>query len=238
MTDYQIEFINEVESTNDYLKEKIRRESLRAPYAVSAAMQTRGKGQRTKVWVSEPFSNVITSFLVDALVSITSLNMLNNAASLAVYQVLESYGVEHITIKWPNDVYVNDKKIAGILTENIISGTQVKCSIVGIGLNVNQTHFPDLVATSIKSETQQDINVTEVLHRLYECFYKNIEVESVHLLESVNNVLHKKNKRVTFEQDGRTVEYMVKSIHPNGNLTVVDSGIELEVQHHKVKWIG
>ncbi len=237
MTRYTIEFLNEVESTNTYLKEKVRKQGLVSPYCVSAAVQMHGKGQREKVWESKPYDNILASFLVNKPGSFNDLSKLNYVAALAVVDCLQNAGITNVAIKWPNDVYVADKKIAGILIENSLTASEVKNAIVGIGLNVNQAEFDNLNATSMALETAITWDVTEVLHHLYDTVYYYLKQDLSKLLLSVNDLLFKKNELVTFEQDGRTVKYKIKAVLANGNLAVLQHENQIELEHHKVKWI-
>lgn len=210
---------------------------LPAKYAVSASIQTKGKGQRGNMWESLPFENITASFVVKNPGALQELSWLNSAAALAVVQVITTYGVAKATVKWPNDVYVGDRKIGGILTENILVNSQVTSAIVGVGLNVNQLKFANSAATSIAAITGVANDTTAVLHDLYDCFYANIQKSKEQLLCAVNHILYKKEKRVTFEQEGRTTCYTVKEILQNGNLAVSNETHWLEIEHHKTKWV-
>lgn len=237
MTSYTIEFLNEVESTNTYLKDKVRATGLVSPYCVAASIQTKGKGQREKTWESQPFDNILASFLVSKPGGFGDLAKLNLVAALAVVDCLQSVGVSNIAVKWPNDVFVSGNKVAGILTENSLSPKEVKNAVVGIGLNVNQTKFESFDATSIATATGKKYNVTHLLHSLYDAFYFYLKEDMGKLLLGVNELLFKKNETVTFEQEGRKVEYVVRAFLANGNLAVVQNGVQKELEHHKVKWI-
>ncbi|MFT4996178.1 MAG: BirA family biotin operon repressor/biotin-[acetyl-CoA-carboxylase] ligase [Flavobacteriales bacterium] len=237
MTKYTIEFLNEVESTNTYLKEKVRKQGLVSPYCVTAAVQSHGKGQREKVWESKPYDNILASFLVNKPGSFNDLSKLNYVAALAVVDCLQNAGIAHVAIKWPNDVYVADKKIAGILIENSLTAQEVKNAVVGIGLNVNQVQFASFNATSMALETAKTWDATQVLHQLYDTFYYYLKQDLSKLLLSVNELLFKKNEPVTFEQDGRMMEYKIKAVLANGNLAVLLNENQIELEHHKVKWI-
>ncbi|PCJ65673.1 MAG: biotin--[acetyl-CoA-carboxylase] ligase [Bacteroidetes bacterium] len=237
MSHYNIAFINEVDSTNTFLKELVKSQNLEAPYCVSASKQINGKGQREKTWESEPFSNVLASFLITSLSDLKELPRLNNAAALAVVETLDSLGVKNIEVKWPNDIFVSGKKIAGILTENVIASQRVKFTVVGIGLNVNQLLFKNFIATSVCMELAKDIDIVEVLHKLYDSFYHFIYQETDSLLMRVNNLLYKQGESVTFDVAGRMKEYTIERIMINGNISVQKGGISYELEHHKVKWI-
>ena len=111
--------------------------------AVMAREQTAGRGQRGNSWEAEPGKNVTMSILLrpEGLEPARQF-VISQAVSLAMVEMLDCFiGAEPVSIKWPNDIYVGDSKIAGILIENVISGTEISRTIVGIGLNVNQTEF-------------------------------------------------------------------------------------------------
>ena len=130
-----------------------------------------------------------------------------------------------------------DKKIAGILIENSLTAHEVKNAVVGIGLNVNQVQFASFSATSMALETAKTSDATQVLHQLYDTFYYYLKQDLSKLLLSVNELLFKKNEPVTFEQDGRMMEYKIKAVLANGNLAVLLNENQIELEHHKVKWI-
>lgn len=126
-----------VDSTNAWL----RSHRPASPLAVMAAEQTAGRGQRGNVWLAEPDQNLLFSlyYLPEALPSPLQF-ALSEAVALAVVRLLDDYQIR-AKIKWPNDIYVGNSKICGILIENGVT-QMVENSIIGIGLNVNQTTFP------------------------------------------------------------------------------------------------
>lgn len=132
-------WIEETGSTNSWVKERL--EDLEAPVMAIARCQTAGRGQRGNSWESEPGKNLTFSLLVkpSGLKAVRQF-ALSEAAALAMADALAAYGIE-AAVKWPNDIYVGSRKIAGILIENSIMGDQLTTSIIGIGLNVNQTLF-------------------------------------------------------------------------------------------------
>ena len=237
MSQYTIEFLNEVESTNTYLKGKVKNKSVAAPYCVSTSIQKVGRGQRGNVWYSDPFLNVVASFLVDTSSAVFELKKLNNAATLAVVSCLSTFGIKQVNVKWPNDVFVDGEKIAGVLIENVLAAGIVKSSVVGIGLNVNQKNFNGFNATSMLLMNKVKYDVSDVLMVLYDQFYDKVNWASSKLLLELNTLLYKKDENVTFEEDGRIVTYKVKAILENGNLSVESNNNVKEIEHHKCKWV-
>lgn len=153
-------YIKTTHSTNTLLKELIAKGE--EPKFIYAGYQTAGRGQTGNSWESEEGKNLLCSVLLPPRKNLFELNV---AVSVAVRRVVG----EDFTIKWPNDIYWQDKKVAGILIENAIIGNEVKYSIAGIGLNVNQTEFvsdaPNPI--SMKQIYGTDFAVDELMEKLY-----------------------------------------------------------------------
>ena len=141
--------LDAIDSTNEFLKGLSNKQELENFTVVTAENQTKGKGQMGAVWASEAGKNLILSVLVkDFLSDICQIYNLNIIVSLAVIEALESYKIPDLSIKWPNDIMSYNKKIGGILIENSIKSDGSIVSIVGLGLNVNQTNFENLPKAS------------------------------------------------------------------------------------------
>ncbi len=134
-------YLSETHSTNSYLQQLCREGSVKEGTFVVADYQLAGKGQRGNSWESERGQNLTFSFLLTPLHIVISYQfILSQIISLAVYSLLSPYD-DGFSIKWPNDIYWHDQKIGGILIENQLYGSHIEESVVGIGLNINQTHF-------------------------------------------------------------------------------------------------
>lgn len=133
----ELRHYTELASTNA----ELRRLHPAGNLAIYADHQTGGRGQRGNVWLSAPGENLLFSLLWHPVDLPARLQFsLSEAVALAVVRLLEGYGV-CAKVKWPNDIYVGDSKICGILIENAV-GVLLESSIIGIGLNLNQTDFP------------------------------------------------------------------------------------------------
>ncbi len=155
--------LNSVDSTSNYAAMMVSDGKAAHGTVILADEQTAGRGQRGSHWQSEGGSNLLLSVIVkpDNL-SVDRQFTLTQIVSLAVLDLLGKIGIS-AQIKWPNDIYVGDRKICGMLIENTISGGLIQTSIVGVGLNVNQENFALDSATSIKLETGETKNIQEVL---------------------------------------------------------------------------
>ena len=148
--DFRIIHIEETDSTNRWLKQGdgsfVRSDAVdltkEPSLCVVAEFQTAGKGCGTNTWESERGKNLTFSMLIhpDGLLAKDQFRI-TEITSVALCEVLQPYIYNKVAIKWPNDIYVDDKKICGILIENRLQGSVIKDCIIGIGLNVNQTAF-------------------------------------------------------------------------------------------------
>lgn len=182
--------LNEVSSTNDYLKDRLSKSTpFREGTVIMAVDQQEGRGQRGNKWISEPGKNLTFSLLLKpAFLDIGTQFDLNIAISVSVIQCLQALLGDRVLIKWPNDIYVNDKKLGGMLIENTISGVEWKESIVGIGINVNQDHFGELTrACSLKQLLQEEYILTDLLYELcerIEANYTKLKLKGISQLKS------------------------------------------------------
>jgi BirA family biotin operon repressor/biotin-[acetyl-CoA-carboxylase] ligase len=162
----EIIHLSNIDSTNNFAAKLLSENLCQNGAVIMADVQTQGKGQRGNVWLSESGKNLLSSFVFkpDNL-SVENQIALTWATSLSLLETLRKFNIEAL-IKWPNDVFVGGKKIAGILIENQLQGTRISCSIIGIGLNLNQTFFDDLNATSVLLETKQIVEPRKFLNLL------------------------------------------------------------------------
>ena len=139
MTD--IIWLDRVKSTNDEARRHIS--EIDNLSVLSALEQTDGRGQHGNKWSSQPGENLTFSIVIkDFRIKSNEQSAISQVTALSLTDFLESYEIS-AKIKWPNDIYVGDEKICGILIENALKGQEIDWSIIGIGLNVNQLTFPD-----------------------------------------------------------------------------------------------
>ena len=174
--DYYIHHLAETPSTNDYAREQAAALWAAAGecniIAVQADAQTAGRGQRGNVWHSAAGENLLVSLMVrPTFLPVISQFALSQAIALAVRSAMSYMGVQ-VELKWPNDIYVGEKKLAGILVELFYSGSGIESAIIGVGLNVNQTAFEpmDKVPVSLKLLQGTTFAVSDVLGALLDSF--------------------------------------------------------------------
>ena len=160
---HQIHF-QEIDSTNTYLKNAYK--LLDNFTFVSTDYQSHGKGRNDRIWNSEPGENLMFSFLIKDANLIKQSPIISLLSAIEVAKAIETYKIKDVSIKWPNDVLIGDKKVCGVLAE----GQLPDFMVVGIGLNVNQKTFPEGLrrpATSLRLEFKKDINIEELKEKLF-----------------------------------------------------------------------
>jgi BirA family transcriptional regulator, biotin operon repressor / biotin---[acetyl-CoA-carboxylase] ligase len=199
--------LDAIDSTNDFLKGLSNSQTLENFTVVTAESQTNGKGQMGAKWVSESGKNLIVSVLIkDVLKDNLEIFYLNFAIALAICDGLEHFEIPKITIKWPNDIMSDDKKIGGILIENSIKSDSSIVSIVGFGININQTNFDYLPkASSLKIILSQEFDKLEILDHIYTSILNRIHQMqndlSNQLFDDFNSKLFKKGIIMPFENN-------------------------------------
>ncbi len=153
--------LESVDSTNNYVANLVKDHGLASGTVIMADDQFDGKGQREADWLSTAGMNLTLSiYLDDVNLSVDRQFRITQLIALGIHEFLTTQGIDS-SIKWPNDILVNGLKIGGVLIENHIVGKQIKSTIIGIGLNVNQTEFDGLLATSMLSETGKTYLLSE-----------------------------------------------------------------------------
>ena len=164
--------LREVDSTNNYAMARISEGPVAEGSTWFAWRQTSGRGQRGKRWESAAGENVMLSVVLKPLsLRISDQFMLSASVALALRDLVRTYTSRPVTIKWSNDIYIDDKKTGGILIENIVRGNRWTYAVVGIGLNVNQIDFPQDLPNpgSLAMATEKRYDVLEVAGKLCRC---------------------------------------------------------------------
>ncbi len=218
----------ETESTNKYLNKLTKNQELKNKTIVITDIQTNGKGQHNNYWESEPYKNLTFSiFYKNINLDVNKQFYISIAVSLGITDFLKKININP-KIKWPNDIYVNNKKICGILIENNIFKTTIKSTIIGIGLNVNQTKFTELTknATSIKLITNKNYELNKLFNLLINNIDNNINTlikkDFISLKSNYLNNMYLINKTHTFKIKNTKLIAKIKGIEDTGQLIVVD----------------
>lgn len=220
--------LNAIDSTNTYLRQLSNIGALEDYTVVVTKHQTNGRGQMGSEWKSQEAKNLTFSVFKDvSFLKLNSTFFLSLVCSLAVVRSLEQFMVPKLKVKWPNDILSESKKICGILIENVVKQGKVKATIIGIGLNVNQTEFKKLPqASSLLLITGVVYNTDELMKSILKnlkYFLKYLE-ENDHefLINEYEKLLFRKDKPSSFKSlDDQIFSGIIKGISPNGNLIVL-----------------
>ncbi|MBP5445662.1 MAG: biotin--[acetyl-CoA-carboxylase] ligase [Acholeplasmatales bacterium] len=207
-----------IDSTNNYIRKNL--DKLDNYSLVMAKHQTKGKGRITRSWYDDRNSLTSSMLIKDVKGDPKHLSLV---ASYAIFKALKEYDLD-VKIKWPNDIFLNDKKLCGILIETII--TDKVDAIIGFGINTNTKTFPEsIVATSILLEKGIEIDNVKLSKRVCELIveaYEKIDFSEVIKINKENSYLMGKKVRLNYYGDG--IEGVVKDLDENGNI-IIDTGI-------------
>ncbi|MFC2109427.1 biotin--[acetyl-CoA-carboxylase] ligase [Bacteroidota bacterium] len=220
--------LDAIGSTNTFLKDFVVNGLVENFTVVTAEEQFSGRGQMGAKWHSKRGENLMFSiFVAFDEFFLKDFTFLNYAVSLAIYEVIKEYEIFKLQIKWPNDIMSGNKKIGGVLIENVLNKDKIKHSIIGVGLNVNQTDFPKElgVASSLKTILNKNINREHLLNKLVESIKQKIELcvsSNFDLIKSEYlSVLYKKDIPTMFkDSEDKMFLGKIKNISSLGLLQV------------------
>lgn len=201
--------------------------------------QTAGKGQRGNVWSAEKGMNLTFSLVVyPKFIPAKDQFLLSQAVSLSLYDFIRTLQIGHVNVKWPNDIMINGKKVCGILIENQLVGSTIELSVIGIGLNVNQTVLPVPTATSLKNIGGFDFPLNEVLEEVCHCMevrYQQLRNNLwTDLREDYHQALYWRGEQHTFFSKGQNFSGIIRGTDEHGRLQVE---VNNDLRHFDVKEI-
>ena len=230
--DYKILHFETIESTNQIAEEEVFRNNPKEFTVFSADFQTKGKGVGTNTWQSNRAENLLVSIVLHPdFLDPADQFLINKAASLGVCRCLEEFIPQgRFFIKWPNDIWFDSKKIAGILSRNTIMGNHFETCIVGIGLNVNQIVFSAELPNPVSMEqiAGHSFDRNQVLEKLILSlgYYYNMlkindmkEIDKQYLDKLLNY-----NRKAKFIAEGRQFEGIIRGVDQFGLLLVEEEG--------------
>lgn len=213
-------------STNDYASELIKTEGIAEGTVVTAGYQTGGKGQHGNTWFGDTGKNLYFSIILyPGKLRIENQFYLSMAISLGVFDALSAL-FDSISLKWPNDIYYQDKKLGGILIENSVEGAFIKSSVAGIGINVNQQNFPSSLPNpvSVFQITGKESDMTSLLNIILkyidERYQLLLKSESSKLKDDYLKILYKYDTYCQFEANGEIFSAKITDIKSTGELVI------------------
>lgn len=209
--------------------------------------QFAGKGQRGQEWSSSPGMNIAMSILVKPFpLSISRQFQLSAIVALSVFEIFKNYAGDDTAIKWPNDLYWQDRKAGGILIESIVKTNHLEpdwtWAITGIGININQTDFPSSLTNpvSLKQITGKDHDpiklAKDICYALSKKFDQLVYGGFDPFLEQYNQHLYRRNKLTRFKKENRIFEATIMGVQADGKLRL-EHGIEEEFTFGTLQFI-
>ena len=240
--------LQSIDSTNNYARLQVHAGLARHGMTVFTHDQTAGKGQRGKNWVSEKGANIMMSVLIKPYPLILSQQFhLNVCIATALHEFFSHYAGDDTSLKWPNDLYWQDRKAGGILIESIVvsresGGSDWQWAIAGIGININQTVFPSFLSNpvSLKQITGKNFDAPGLAKELCGILDKNFMSLTKGNFQKIYQYyldhLYKKDRKVMLKKNNRVFEAMIRSVTPAGKL-IVEHGIEEEFDFGEIEWV-
>ena len=235
--------LDAVESTNNYAMAKLHAGLAVHGQAWFARHQWGGKGQRDNKWFTNKDENItMTVTLKPNRVFKNNIFFFNAVVACTCHQFFSAYAGSATFLKWPNDIYHNDRKAGGILIENIFSGQNWLWAAVGIGININQVLFGDNNnnATSLRTICEKTFDPIELGKKLHVVLLKNFkdidEFSEDLYFNYYNEHLYKKGALVKLKKDNIIFSTLVKEVNRKGKLVTIDA-TEREFNSGEIKWI-
>lgn len=222
-------FIDETESTNRFLTNNISAIRAENGFMVVAAYQNSGRGQAGNVWESNKDENLLCSTVFyPHFLAPNNQFYLSKIVALAAFDLLHPL-VENVSLKWPNDLYCDDKKIGGILIENSIMGNRLDTSVAGIGINVNQIKFSDTLPNPVslallKNQPFDVKNLAETLQQNLIGWFTVLENGDTAKIDAAYfEKLYRKKGEWLFSSNGKCFTASIQTVLPTGQLVLKTS---------------
>ncbi|HMG11191.1 MAG TPA: biotin--[acetyl-CoA-carboxylase] ligase [Mucilaginibacter sp.] len=238
--------IKELDSTNNFLKDLLSNSKpLPEGTVIMAESQYAGRGQQQNKWHSEPGKNLTFSILLTpSFLPVINQFDLTRVVSLGVFDALAPYLGDKLKIKWPNDIYYEDRKLGGILIETHIQGDRIKDAIVGIGLNINQESFlPGAAnAISLKQILHKDYDLRTILSEIcghIEAYYLNLKAGKFLFVRNMYLTrLYWLNQVKRFRSNNQVFEGIVRNVKDEGLLVVENNNMQQEFNLKQIEFLN
>jgi BirA family biotin operon repressor/biotin-[acetyl-CoA-carboxylase] ligase len=226
----------EVQSTNLIALSIMKENGRTLPFVITTDFQTSGKSQGSNKWESENGKNVLMSVAINTDIKIENQFILNIISSLSVLDLLEDLNLENLSVKWPNDILVGKRKISGILIQNKLFSDTIKSTVIGIGLNINQSKFTSFKreATSVKNENITDLSVSGISDRLLEFLEFRFSKSDNENWKDYFEKLYLRDKLAPFEIEGKRQMGIIRKVNKTGELVLE---IEDSIKNFQMKEI-
>lgn len=242
---HKMVFLKEIDSTNDFATYKLSNNDPNTNICVYTFNQTKGRGQIGRFWYSGYDNNLSTSFKWQSVnVKVKDQFLLNMAFALAIYDFLFPYIPDptQLRIKWPNDIYVGDKKIAGLLIQNTLRASIVTSCILGVGININEQTFP--------KDLPNPISLSKLTHKTYDLIalqqqltaavstrLSGLSLKAEAVRKAYTALLYRLDKAHLYSIDGSTHTATLLGITHEGKLILSIDGSEKQFNFRELRFV-
>lgn len=239
---WNIETIDVCDSTNSQVKLLKANKTLTDRTTLMTYLQRKGRGQGDNSWYSSRKKNLLASFYLEVELPVVNHFMLTIMASIALYRMLKSRGI-NCDIKWPNDIYYENKKIAGVLIENTLMRDKITETIIGIGLNVNETEFPESIPNpcSMKQIIGKDFKLDRIckdITKELDVLLQQLGSMPEELFHEYQSLLYRLNQWYLFKIKGKTINARIHGVELDGRLILeTDGGTLMHLLFGEIEYI-
>lgn len=238
-----LNYLTSCHSTNDIAAHKVRSGIAVNGEIVIAGLQTGGRGQRGNTWDAESGQNFTLSIILKPQhLSVANQFQLSKCTALGIRSYVASKTEKKVTVKWPNDVLIGEKKVAGVLIENRLRGSRIEASVVGIGLNMNQNVFNSERITSLFLEEEKQLDLGKELDELasfLEYYYELLEKGDYDRIDELylRSLFGFREIRSFTDGTGRVFEGKVEGVTADGRLRLQVDLEEKQFDVKEITWI-
>ena len=239
----KVHYLDECASTNSFAQELIGKNNAIEGEIIICGTQLAGKGQQGNTWVSEGRKNLTFSVILSPkFIPSKEFFALNEVVSVAIFQTLQFFLPNKLVeIKWPNDILVSGQKICGVLIENIISHNEIKKSVVGLGLNVNQIVFNEFEVTSLCLQGHKESKLDDILKLLLEnlerSYLRSKSGQHIEIQKIYGDNLFGLYQTLEFEDNEGPFNGEITGVKENGKLAISVIGKERAYAFKEVRFV-
>ncbi len=222
---HQYIYLSSIDSTNAFATKWLSKSKPSCNSCIYTYEQTAGRGQFGRKWESESGKNISCSIVIPFRdLFVKDQIALNMSIALRVRAYIAALSKESCFIKWPNDIYLKEKKIGGLLIQNVLTSKQISYCIIGVGLNINQTQFSSDIPNpiSLKQVSKKTWNLLDLMHGLMKQL--NIKTEDVvgnfNIIDQYNKHLYRIGKECLFRAEGKTFKASILEVDPKGHMVL------------------
>ena len=242
ISENKIIWLQKTDSTNKFVKTLIINNAIKNGTIIAAKEQTNGKGQQNNIWLTQPKLNLTFSLYIEIKIKAIYQFYISKIIALSIYE-FASKEAENTTIKWPNDIYIGNSKVAGILIENTIQGENITKSIIGVGININQSTFDKSLPNpiSLKNITGKTYDLNNSLIEISNIINKNLKVlNNFRITDNLyNNLLYKLNTKSKFKDiyNSNIFEGEIIGTEQDGRIKIKTQNLIKRFGFHEIKYI-